>query len=393
MAKVSIHPAAKVVPEMTDVEYSELVASIKASGLLVAIELLDGKVIDGRHRLKACRELDIDPHFAEITLNGMTPGEYVWATNGIRRHLTASQKATVAVELLPGLKHKHPQGKHHPEKIPGEDNRERAAAIVGVNPHYVSDAEKIKDESPELFDEIKSGKTTISKAKKKLKDDAKAKEDKAAAAKAKKAIKASDENGVYHGNSFELASTIPDDSVALIFTDPPYDRESLPLFNDLAELAGRVLINEGSLITYCGQYVLPTVIDSLLSDERMRFFWINCCLHTGKTAQMTNFGIKVKWKPMLWFVKGQFRRDRTTWVDDLVVSKQEKDAHPWQQSVIEAGYYIERLTKKGEMVVDPFCGGGTTALAAKNLKRHWWTADVVAKHVSTARKRLNDENI
>ena len=105
---------------------------------------------------------------------------------------------------------------------------------------------------------------------------------------------------------------------------------------------------------------------------------------------MREYGIKVKWKPMLWFVKGDFRRDRETWVDDLVQSTQEKDSHPWQQSVVEARYYIDTLTRKGELVVDPFCGGGTTAVAAKQLGRQWWTADRESVHVKTAMERLDD---
>ena len=224
----------------------------------------------------------------------------------------------------------------------------------------------------------------VSRVKKREKE---AKDKKAARIAAKK-LAGTEENGVYHGNSFELASTIPDASCALVFTDPPYDKESLPLFGDLGLLAARILVDGGSLITYCGQYAMPQVMESI--GDHLHFFWPLCCLHTGQTAQMKLMGVKVKWKPMLWFVKGTGRRDTQTWVDDLIVSQQEKDAHPWQQSVIEASYYINQLTRKGELVVDPFCGGGTTALAAKSLRRQWWTADVNATHVLTARTRLED---
>lgn len=229
----------------------------------------------------------------------------------------------------------------------------------------------------------------VDRAFKLMKQREKEQADAAAAKKAAKAIKSTkeNENGVYHGDSFELATSIPDATCALIFTDPPYDRASLPLYGQLAELAGRILVDGGSLITYLPQYLLPDVITSL-ATETLRYFWCNCCLHTGDTASMREYGIKVRWKPMLWFVKGKFRRDRETWVDDLVTSQQEKEHHPWQQSVVEAEYYIARLTKKRELVVDPFCGGGTTAYAAKIHHREWWTADINATHVQTARDRL-----
>ena len=71
-----------------------------------------------------------------------------------------------------------------------------------------------------------------------------------------------------------------------------------------------------------------------------------------------------------------------------MTSEEQKGLHDWQQSTVEATYYIERLTKEGELVVDPFCGSGTTAYAAMSLRRQWWTADIEEKHVETARKRL-----
>ena len=181
---------------------------------------------------------------------------------------------------------------------------------------------------------------------------------------------------------------VPDESTALIFTDPPYDKKSLPLYDDLAVFANRVLIDGGSLITFLGQYALDDVMQRMTAGG-LKFFWPLCCYHTGKVSQMRFTGIKVHWKPMLWFVKKN-RRDKLTWVDDLIESTQEKDHHPWQQSVVEATYFIDKLTKKGELVVDPFCGGGTTPYAAKEIGRKWWSCEIDEKHAATARKRMQD---
>ena len=75
-----------------------------------------------------------------------------------------SQRAAVAVELLPeltqsakqrqlaGLKQidDHRSGKNTGTADVGE-SRDQAAALVGVSPRYVSDAAKLKQESPEAF--------------------------------------------------------------------------------------------------------------------------------------------------------------------------------------------------------------------------------------------------
>lgn len=417
------HPASVALPEMGDDDYQSLKLDIETHGLLCPIELHEGLVLDGRHRFRACQELGIEPVVIDVDLDGMTPAEYVWSLNGARRHLTPSQRAAVAVELLPELKREAKKRqirkpKSVPELVPEQkgDAAQQAADLVGTNEKYVRDAEKIKAKSPELFSEIKTGTKTVKRAAKELKQRERMEFDKRASRTAKRHIaKTPDADGIYHGDSFQLGKSIPDESCALIFTDPPYDRESLHWFYQLGMLASKILVDGGSLITFCGHYCLREVIDLVAVedddinrsetewftnddepepiDNDMHLFWINCCLHTGGTAQMREYGIKVKWKPMLWFVKGKFRRDRETWVDDLVESQQEKDHHLWQQSVSEASYYIERLTVSGELVVDPFCGGATTAVAAKLLNRQWWTADIDATAVRKGRKRINDTNI
>lgn len=197
----------------------------------------------------------------------------------------------------------------------------------------------------------------------------------------------SSDHAVMLGDFCEVASGIPDGSVDLIFTDPPYDRAFLPTYADLGRVAARVLKPGGSLITYLGSLHLPAVC-RMLEDAGLRYVWQICCLHSGAEALMREYGIRVGWKPMLWFVNGDSRCDPTRIVHDLIRSKQEKDGHDWQQSTIEATTCIEEMTEAGELVFDPFCGSGTTAVAAKRLGRQWLTCDVDPDAVTVARARL-----
>jgi len=43
---------------------------------------------------------------------------------------------------------------------------DRAAKMLGINPHYITDAEKIEHDAPELLDQVKQGKLSIPQAKK-----------------------------------------------------------------------------------------------------------------------------------------------------------------------------------------------------------------------------------
>ena len=69
---------------------------------------------------------------------------------------------------------------------------------------------------------------------------------------------------------------IPDNSIDLIFTDPPYNEESVPLYGDLAKLAQRVLKPGGSLITFTRQSSLFEINDG--SSKTIQVYNISICL-------------------------------------------------------------------------------------------------------------------
>lgn len=427
--------------ELGDIE--QLAKSIDAVGLLHPIVVnKEHKLIAGERRLAAVTQLKWDAVPCNVVSSLEEASKELQAErdeNTCRKDFLPSEAVALGERLsglvLERVQNAHSNASKEGGKVAGkgrprdrggqslptpkkrDESKRKNAQIgesVGMSRDTYRKAEKvINSGNDDLIKEMdETGK--VDRAYKKLKKAEKLKEEEQAAKTAASRIAGEDENFVFHGDSFQLAREIPDESCSLIFTDPPYDRASLHWFAHLGLLASKILVPGGSLITYCGQYVIPEVIEAVSpqwsADEQdrglpgchdwldddgekvfntMRWFWVNCCLHTGGTAQMREYGIKVKWKPMLWFVKGDFRRDRETWVEDLVTSRQEKESHPWQQSVIEARHYIDTLTNPGELVVDPFCGGGTTAVAAKQLGRRWWTADVNPVHVETARGRLS----
>lgn len=59
------HPLADLFPPMTDEEYQALKEDIARNGHQLPIVLYEGMVLDGCHRLRACKELGIEPEFEE----------------------------------------------------------------------------------------------------------------------------------------------------------------------------------------------------------------------------------------------------------------------------------------------------------------------------------------
>lgn len=112
---------------------------------------------------------------------------------------------------------------------------------------------------------------------------------------------------LFHGDFREVAQQkIPDNSVDLIFTDPPYDKESLSIYADLAKMANRVLKDGGSLVTYISQYALPDILDQIRSNGNdLHYWWEVCIALEGPFARHWQRQVVVKWKGLLWFVKGK----------------------------------------------------------------------------------------
>lgn len=72
----------------------------------------------------------------------------------------------------------------------------------------------------------------------------------------------------------------------------------------------------------------------------------------------------------------------------LYFAAQIDPVHPTQKPVALFEYLIRTYTREGELVLDPTCGSGTTALAARNAKRHWICGDTDAHYCDVARDRL-----
>ncbi len=174
------HPAADLFPMLGEDELLKLATDIRENGLHEPIVLHEGKVLDGRNRLAACKLAGVEPRFVTWAGSG-SPTTWVLSRNLHRRHLTASQRAAVAVDALPlleaeakerqraaGLRSAASRSTHGevpatlPEAVVGAgEAREKAAAAVGASARYVSDAKAIAEKAPEVLVEVKAGTLSI----------------------------------------------------------------------------------------------------------------------------------------------------------------------------------------------------------------------------------------
>lgn len=245
-------------------------------------------------------------------------------------------------------------------------------------------------------------------------------------------------NRIFQGNSFHLMEKFPSQSVNLLFADPPYNLTKK--FDDMIfqarnmenyiewadswiKLLPRLMKPNGS-IYICGDWRSSPALYSVLSKYfviRNRITWERekgrgaksnwknshediwfCTLSTEYTFNLE--AVKVKRKviapyrqdgnPKDWTTEGENKFRLTApsnlWTDLTVPfwSMSENTDHPTQKPEKLLAKIILASSNPGDLVLDPFCGSGTTCVTANKLGRNFTGMELNEKYCLTTLKRL-----
>ncbi len=380
-----------------------LIESIKRHGLLHPIVLSeDNQLICGRRRLAACTQLGKTEIEATYT-NSSDLREAEADENVVRKDFSMEEIAEIDQYYREReeaeAKERQKTGKLIPVgSVPKGRSREKIAERVGISDRQLEKIRTIKEASTEgeftqdIWKKVSSGKVKVDKGYNQVKRFQRIKEAEAYVKNDLKDLDASELFDLQFGNMETLGENIPDNSVDLIFTDPPYNEASLSLYGDLAKLGNRVLKPGGSLITYVGHYAIFKINDLIQANSELVYHWLIIVKHTGSKSRIHARHIWPYYKPLLWYFKPNIDGKLTIYQDvaDLVESKSvSKDSHEWEQSTIEAEHMIKPLTVEGNIVLDPFMGSGTTGEAALNLNRRFIGIEVDKTHYTRTKQRLS----
>lgn len=156
------HELATLFPLIPDDELQQLADDIRDNGLQTPITLFEGKILDGRNRLRGCQRAGVEPTFSEYT--GNDPEAFVISRNLNRRHLTTSQRSIIAGKLA-----KRKEGQGNSANLQSSTSTAEAAAQMQVSPRSVSAARKLlKEGDEETIAAVESGKKTLAAAVKAL---------------------------------------------------------------------------------------------------------------------------------------------------------------------------------------------------------------------------------
>ena len=194
-----------------------------------------------------------------------------------------------------------------------------------------------------------------------------------------------DDVTLHHLPIAELHTVVEPGSIDAIVTDPPYPQEYLGCWRELAEFASYALRDGGSLLAMTGKFWLPEVF-ALMDTDGLRYQWTLSLSMKGRSTNNYSRHIsRIKWKPILWYVKGEPNHQI---IDEIDGSGTDKEYHDWGQSVGEFGHMVASISEVNDIVCDPFVGGGTTAIATLLENRRFIGADIDEECITTTHERI-----
>jgi len=225
-------------------------------------------------------------------------------------------------------------------------------------------------------------------------------------------------NRVVCKDAFELMEEIKPESIDLVLTDPPY--ESLMKWKGIGTTARMGLGKKGSKAEDPNKF-FPTIPNSQLPRMLQLFYlllkpnrhcYVMCDDDTlphilNAVMNETQFS---NWKILIWdkvnlgmgyhyrcqheyivmLDKGKNRRLNNLSVGDVLRFKPDSRTYPTQKPLALFKLLIAQSTQPKEIVLDPFVGSGTTAVAAQLLNRQFIVGDISQRAVNLTKQRLQD---
>lgn len=215
-------------------------------------------------------------------------------------------------------------------------------------------------------------------------------------------------NKIYNENCLELLKRLDDKSIDLIVTDPPYgikinkmsfvttgaikpSKNAKAKRTDFRKMAewdkeriGKEYFDEmfrvsKNQIIFGGNYytdILPPTKSWIIWDKRTQDKYRNDFADCEMAWCSTGVARVFRW---LW--SGMIQQD---------MKNKEKRYHPTQKPVGMFKQIIEKYSKEGDLILDPFVGCGSTCIASRILNRNYIGVDLSADYCRIAEERLKE---
>jgi DNA modification methylase len=185
---------------------------------------------------------------------------------------------------------------------------------------------------------------------------------------------------------FTAMTQIPNAGVDIVITDPPYPNGMRLFPDDILDGYAALYFSCKKARNYVVFFWGPTGIPTPPKGwyEVARHIW-----HKPDGRSINTYEVIVVWS------QDYKRLSSRVWSIPILDYRSLKDwkPHPTQKPVKLLRYLLDLYTEEGDTVLDPFVGSGTTAVACKQLRRHFLCVDSNPEYVKIAKERLKDRTL
>lgn len=407
----------KLIPPLTNEEFKQLEQNCLSEGIREAILTWNGFIIDGHNRYEIANKWNLDfetksKHFKDEN----EVKEWMILNQFGRRNINGYVRSKLALQLEEVFRQKAKENQgirtdikqKSAESLKPIETRKELAKVANVSHDTIAKVKVIEEKAPEeVKAQLRTGEVSINQAYKEIKKEEKKINFEIKKTEFEKPIKPiNTKQNIIHGNSVEILPSLEKNSFDLLLSDPPYgmdfksgwsnkDKIQNDKIEDTVLLFENVLKESVSLLKEDAHFYLfgnieyisqiKPIIEKHLNLKNI-LIWDRKVIGMGdlktygKSYDIIYFGYNKVWKDL----NGIRDRDLLSFsrVDPL------KNIHPTEKPIDLLEFLIKKSTKENDKILDPFCGGGSTLLACKNINRLATGIEIESKYVELIKERI-----
>ena len=213
------------------------------------------------------------------------------------------------------------------------------------------------------------------------------------------------EINLLHGDCFELLQDIPDESVDMILTDPPYGMSfqsdyrktkyekikgdsNLDWLDDFVDEIYRVSKPNTAHYVFCSFHHIDKFKQAIEKKFKVKniLTWVKN--NTSMGDLKGDFAPKTEF--IIFFHKGRKLINGKRDPNVLEFKKTRNELHPTQKPVDMTEYMIGKFSDEGDVILDPFMGSGTTGVACLNTNRNFIGMELDETYFNIAKERIEN---
>jgi len=208
-----------------------------------------------------------------------------------------------------------------------------------------------------------------------------------------------------NGDCLEVMKNLPDESVDLILTDPPYGMEfksshrkikydkikndnNLDWLDDFSKLCFIKTKNNTAHYIFCSFHNIDKFKQAFEKNFTIKNILVWEKNNTSMGDLSADFAPKVEF--IIFLQKGRklINGDRSPNI--FKFARTQNKYHPTEKPIMLMEHLIKKFSNENDVVLDPFMGSGTTAIASRNLNRKFIGIELDKKYFDTVNQRLED---